>query len=170
VWGRRHGGRGRPPPHSGGLEKLADFSRLARRDCEEQTLVARTGSLARDHLLPHVVVDPLLFEQALDDSGFAVTLQSINPPPDYTQDAEVIRPYGKPLMQRAGFKVLSGNLFDSAIMKTSVISPGAPMRNGIPQYPVPGLMYSNERPRLLIPMASSRNMLAMLQPAAGSAT
>src|SRR5437660_12910482 len=39
-----------------------------------------------------------------------------------TQNEDVIRPYGKPLMQRAGFKVLSGNLFDSAIMKTSVIS------------------------------------------------
>jgi xylonate dehydratase len=38
------------------------------------------------------------------------------------QDADVIRPYGKPLKERAGFKVLSGNLFDSAIMKTSVIS------------------------------------------------
>jgi dihydroxy-acid dehydratase len=37
-------------------------------------------------------------------------------------DADVIRPYGKPLKARAGFKVLSGNLFDSAIMKTSVIS------------------------------------------------
>ena len=38
------------------------------------------------------------------------------------QDADVIRPYGKPLKERAGFKVLSGNLFNSAIMKTSVIS------------------------------------------------
>jgi dihydroxy-acid dehydratase len=37
-------------------------------------------------------------------------------------DAEVIRTYKKPLKQKAGFKVLSGNLFDSAIMKTSVIS------------------------------------------------
>jgi dihydroxy-acid dehydratase len=37
-------------------------------------------------------------------------------------DTDVIRPYGKPLMQRAGFKVLTGNLFDAAIMKTSVIS------------------------------------------------
>jgi xylonate dehydratase len=37
-------------------------------------------------------------------------------------DADVIRTYKKPLMQEAGFKVLSGNLFDSAIMKTSVIS------------------------------------------------
>jgi dihydroxy-acid dehydratase len=38
------------------------------------------------------------------------------------QDADVIRTYNKPLKQKAGFKVLSGNLFDSAIMKTSVIS------------------------------------------------
>ena len=38
------------------------------------------------------------------------------------QDADVIRPYDKPLKKQAGFKVLKGNLFDSAIMKTSVIS------------------------------------------------
>ena len=38
------------------------------------------------------------------------------------KDSDVIRPYDKPLKQHAGFKVLSGNLFDSAIMKTSVIS------------------------------------------------
>jgi dihydroxy-acid dehydratase len=38
------------------------------------------------------------------------------------EDADVIRTYKKPLLQQAGFKVLSGNLFDSAIMKTSVIS------------------------------------------------
>jgi dihydroxy-acid dehydratase len=37
-------------------------------------------------------------------------------------DADVIRPYGAPLKREAGFKVLRGNLFDSAIMKTSVIS------------------------------------------------
>jgi dihydroxy-acid dehydratase len=35
---------------------------------------------------------------------------------------EVIVPYNKPLKPHAGFKVLRGNLFDSAIMKTSVIS------------------------------------------------
>ncbi len=37
-------------------------------------------------------------------------------------DHDVIRPYDAPLRERAGFLVLSGNLFDSAIMKTSVIS------------------------------------------------
>ena len=34
----------------------------------------------------------------------------------------VVRPYNQPLKPQAGFKVLHGNLFDSAIMKTSVIS------------------------------------------------
>ncbi len=38
------------------------------------------------------------------------------------QDGDVIRPYKKPMKQQAGFKVLKGNLFDSAIMKLSVIS------------------------------------------------
>jgi dihydroxy-acid dehydratase len=37
-------------------------------------------------------------------------------------NANVVRPYDKPLKAQAGFKVLHGNLFDSAIMKTSVIS------------------------------------------------
>src|SRR5436190_6211761 len=37
-------------------------------------------------------------------------------------DADVIKPYKKPMKKQAGFKVLKGNLFDSAIMKTSVIS------------------------------------------------
>lgn len=37
-------------------------------------------------------------------------------------DREVIRPFSTPMMSRAGFLVLRGNLFDFAIMKTSVIS------------------------------------------------
>lgn len=36
-------------------------------------------------------------------------------------DADVIRPYAEPLKHRAGFIVLSGNFFDSAIMKMSVV-------------------------------------------------
>ena len=39
-----------------------------------------------------------------------------------SQDADVIKPYKKPMKKQAGFLVLKGNLFDSAIMKTSVIS------------------------------------------------
>lgn len=39
-----------------------------------------------------------------------------------TQDPEVIRRYANPLVGHAGFLNLKGNLFDSALMKTSVIS------------------------------------------------
>ncbi|HTM73474.1 MAG TPA: IlvD/Edd family dehydratase [Pseudolabrys sp.] len=37
-------------------------------------------------------------------------------------NTDVIKPYRSPMKKKAGFKVLKGNLFDSAIMKTSVIS------------------------------------------------
>ena len=53
-----------------------------------------------------------------------------------SRNHDVIRPYDRPLKENAGFMVLRGNLFDSAILKTSVISddfrarflsePGAP--------------------------------------------
>ncbi|MBV8577526.1 MAG: dihydroxy-acid dehydratase, partial [Acetobacteraceae bacterium] len=36
-------------------------------------------------------------------------------------DREVIRPYSQPLKEKAGYVVLSGNIFDSAVMKISVI-------------------------------------------------
>lgn len=39
------------------------------------------------------------------------------------EDDKVIRPFAQPILADAGFLVLSGNLFDAAIMKTSVISP-----------------------------------------------
>lgn len=38
------------------------------------------------------------------------------------EDERVIRPFEQPLREEAGFLVLTGNLFDAAIMKTSVIS------------------------------------------------
>jgi dihydroxy-acid dehydratase len=37
---------------------------------------------------------------------------------------EVIRPYTEPLVEQGGFLVMSGNLFDSAVMKTTVIGEG----------------------------------------------
>jgi dihydroxy-acid dehydratase len=40
----------------------------------------------------------------------------------FSWDRDVIRAYNEPLLKDAGFIVLRGNLFDSAIMKTSVIS------------------------------------------------
>ncbi|MEL6765631.1 MAG: IlvD/Edd family dehydratase [Pseudomonadota bacterium] len=39
-----------------------------------------------------------------------------------SEDPDVIKPYEVPMRADAGFLVLSGNLFDSALMKTSVIS------------------------------------------------
>jgi dihydroxy-acid dehydratase len=39
-----------------------------------------------------------------------------------SEDARVIKPVSDPLVEHAGFLNLSGNLFESAIMKTSVIS------------------------------------------------
>ncbi len=39
-----------------------------------------------------------------------------------SRDGDVIRPVSNPMREAAGFAVLSGNLFDSALMKTSVIS------------------------------------------------
>ena len=39
------------------------------------------------------------------------------------EDDRVIRPFAQPILHDAGFLVLNGNLFDAAIMKTSVISP-----------------------------------------------
>jgi dihydroxy-acid dehydratase len=40
----------------------------------------------------------------------------------FSSDRKVILPYDKPMKKRAGFLNLKGNLFDSAIMKTSVIT------------------------------------------------
>jgi dihydroxy-acid dehydratase len=40
-----------------------------------------------------------------------------------TINTKVIKSYDEPMMTEAGFAVLSGNLFDAAVMKTSVISP-----------------------------------------------
>jgi len=38
-------------------------------------------------------------------------------------DRHVIKPYDAPMMPEAGFVVISGNIFDAAIMKTSVVTP-----------------------------------------------
>jgi dihydroxy-acid dehydratase len=40
----------------------------------------------------------------------------------FTSDRKVILPYRKPMQKKAGFLNIKGNLFDSAIMKTSVIT------------------------------------------------
>src|SRR3712207_754378 len=41
----------------------------------------------------------------------------------FSPDRRVIRPYEDPLVPEAGFVVMSGNIFDSAVMKLSVVGP-----------------------------------------------
>lgn len=61
----------------------------------------------------------LIVETALTANGMTV---GENYRGAVSLDLEVIRPFERPLQATAGFFVLRGNLFDSAIMKTSVIS------------------------------------------------
>ena len=62
----------------------------------------------------------LIYENALTANGMTIgencALAEI-------EDNDVIRSFENALKENAGFRVLSGNLFDSAIMKISVISP-----------------------------------------------
>jgi dihydroxyacid dehydratase/phosphogluconate dehydratase len=66
----------------------------------------------------------LLQAGQIDGACLTVTGRSIaeNVEGRQSHDREVILPYDAPLRERAGFVVLKGNLFDFAIMKTSVIS------------------------------------------------
>lgn len=61
----------------------------------------------------------LIREQALTVNGRSI---AENCRGKRIADERVIRPIDRPLKPNAGFLVMSGNLFDSAIMKTSVIS------------------------------------------------
>ncbi|MGH7921458.1 MAG: IlvD/Edd family dehydratase [Candidatus Dormibacteraceae bacterium] len=71
------------------------------------------------------VVAQLAAAGLLDDSALTVTGGTLVAEcRDATiEDEEVIRPFDRPLVERAGFRVLTGNLFEGAIMKMSVISP-----------------------------------------------
>src|SRR5215210_5292739 len=60
-----------------------------------------------------------IHEEAMTVNGHTMGENCANAP---KPDGDVIRTYEKPLVKDAGFLVLRGNLFDSAIMKTSVIS------------------------------------------------
>ncbi|WP_445192896.1 IlvD/Edd family dehydratase [Sphingomonas sp. Tas61C01] len=62
----------------------------------------------------------LIHEDAITANGKAI---GDNCRDAVIEDERVIRPFATPLIEDAGFIVLRGNLFDSAIMKTSVISP-----------------------------------------------
>jgi dihydroxy-acid dehydratase len=71
------------------------------------------------------VVRQLMDQKLIKENALTCTGKSIgeNCKNATIEDEKVIRPYGQPLKERAGFRVLSGNLFDSAVMKVSVISP-----------------------------------------------
>jgi len=72
---------------------------------------AVVAELMRANLLPHPDAGTVNARTLGENCESAVTI-----------DANVIRPVSKPLKKAAGFINLKGNLFDSAIMKTSVIS------------------------------------------------
>lgn len=71
------------------------------------------------------VMGELLGAGMLDPSPMTITGKTMGENLDgkQSQDTEVILPAAMPMRKEAGFLVLSGDLFDSALMKTSVISP-----------------------------------------------
>jgi dihydroxy-acid dehydratase len=70
------------------------------------------------------VVSELMRHGLIEEAAPTVNGRSIGDNCRGTQilDENVIRPFERPLKLRAGFRVLRGSLFSSAIMKTSVIS------------------------------------------------
>ncbi len=70
------------------------------------------------------VMGELMVAERLHEGVMTVTGQSVgeNIADLRSQDPAVILSHDAPMRENAGFKVLSGNLFDSALMKTSVIS------------------------------------------------
>ncbi len=70
------------------------------------------------------VVSELLSKGKLDGKALTVTGRTLaeNVKGRVSLDPDVITSYDQPVQEKAGFLVLKGNLFDFAIMKTSVIS------------------------------------------------
>lgn len=80
--------------------------------CRAGGVPAVVGELIRGGLLPHPGAVTVNGRSMGDNCADAVT-----------SNTDVIRPLGEPLTEKAGFLNFKGNLFDSAIMKTSVIGP-----------------------------------------------
>ncbi|MGL4637111.1 MAG: IlvD/Edd family dehydratase [Beijerinckiaceae bacterium] len=70
------------------------------------------------------VVAELIKHKRIDKTAITVNGKSLhdNCIGKFTNDPKVILPYDKPMKKQAGFLNIKGNLFDSAIMKTGVIS------------------------------------------------
>jgi dihydroxy-acid dehydratase len=71
------------------------------------------------------VVRELMDKKLIRENALTVTGKTMgeNCRDTRATDRRVIRAIDEPLMQQAGFLVMHGNLFDSALMKTSVIGP-----------------------------------------------
>ena len=69
------------------------------------------------------VMSELLKNEKIDGSCLTVSGKTMAENLDgiEIQDERVIKPYHQPLMENAGFILLSGNVFDSGLIKTSVI-------------------------------------------------
>ncbi|WP_105102887.1 IlvD/Edd family dehydratase [Microbulbifer pacificus] len=72
------------------------------------------------------LLNQLIRDGLIDGSQNTVTGHSLahNCEAFPVRNREVIFPTDKPLMEKAGFAIMRGNFFDSALMKKSVISPG----------------------------------------------
>jgi dihydroxy-acid dehydratase len=70
------------------------------------------------------VVNQLMGQKLINETALTVNGKTIgeNCKDAVIEDERVIRTFDKPILKGAGFSVLRGNLFDSAIMKLSVIS------------------------------------------------
>lgn len=71
------------------------------------------------------VVNQLMAQGMIAEDALTVNGKTIgeNCATTTIEDEKVIRPFDQPLKTDAGFIVLKGNLFDAAVMKTSVIGP-----------------------------------------------
>jgi dihydroxy-acid dehydratase len=78
----------------------------------------RAGSVPA--VVAELMKQGLIHEQAVTVNGRTIGDNCRNAT---IEDERVIRRFEDPLLAEAGFIVLTGNLFDAAIMKTSVISP-----------------------------------------------
>ena len=70
------------------------------------------------------VFGQLIEQDLIDESVMTVSGKTVGEAYRGTAivDENVIRPFNRPLKERAGFRVLTGNVFNSAVMKMSVIS------------------------------------------------
>jgi dihydroxy-acid dehydratase len=112
--------------HAGVALEIGDWQRVGR-DVPVLANVAPAGEyLGEDFYraggLPAVMRE-LLEAGKLHGDALTVTGRTVaaNLAQARITDAAVIRPYRQPLIEKGGFLVMSGNLFDSAVMKTSVI-------------------------------------------------